>query len=93
MSAAPKITDIEIARIDRDRAMRIAALWRGKPVLSDREIPEVIGLAYSSWQALKLTGDTPPLFRIGRRVYARTEDVRAWLDAKAEKAKTAEGSV
>lgn len=92
MSAAPKTTDTETARIDRDRAIRVAALWR-KPCLSDKEIPEAIGLAYSSWQALKLTGDTPPLFRIGRRVYARTSDVRAWLDTKAEKAKTAEGSV
>lgn len=82
MSAAPKVTDTEVARIDRDRAMRVAALWR-KPVLSDREIPEAIGLAYSSWQGLKLTGDTPRLFRIGRRVYARTEDVRAWISRKA----------
>lgn len=69
-------------RIDRDRAVRVAALWR-KPVLSDKEIPEAIGLAYSSWQALKLTNDTPRLFKIGRRVYARTADVRAWIDAKA----------
>lgn len=92
MSAAPKITGTETARIDRDRAMRIAALWR-KPVLSDKEIPEAVGLASSSWQALKLTGDAPTLFRIGRRVYARTVDVKAWLDRKAENAKTAEGSV
>lgn len=81
-----KTTDeAALARIDRDRALRVAALWR-KPVLSDREIPEAVGMALSSWQALKLGDDIPRLFSIGRRTYARTADVRAWLDRKAEAA-------
>lgn len=63
-------------------AQRVAALWQ-KPLLSDQEIPEVLGLPYASWQLSKKRGDSPKMFEIGRRKFARTIDVRAWLDAKA----------
>jgi len=73
---------LDEARIARDQAQRIAALW-SKPVLSDPEIADALGLPYSTWQAIKATKDKPALFNIGRRVYARTDDLRAWLDRKA----------
>ena len=68
--------------ITRDRAARAASLWE-KPVLSDCEIPEAVGLAFSSWQVLKRKKDCPKLFRIGRRVFAKTSDVLTWLESKA----------
>ena len=74
--------------VSRDRAVRAASLWE-KPVLSDSEIPEAVGLAFSSWQVLKRKGDCPKLFRIGRRVFARTVDVRAWIESKASESKAA----
>ena len=40
------------ARIARDQAERVAALWQ-RPVLPDVEAAEAIGLPYSTWQLLK----------------------------------------
>ncbi len=82
-ATAPTLTPESLARISRDHAQRIAALWQ-KPILADAEIAEAIGLPYSSWQALKGKKDIPPLFNLGRRVYANTENVRAWLNSKTK---------
>jgi len=64
---------------------RVNALWK-KPVLSDTEIPDAVGLASSTWHVLKARGDCPQLFRIGRRVFVRTSDLHAWINGKAERA-------
>ena len=58
----------------------------GKPSLADDEVPVVLGMAPSSWQALKASGKGPPIFRIGKRVFVRTRDLLAWLDLQAKAA-------
>jgi predicted DNA-binding transcriptional regulator AlpA len=63
-------------------AQRVVALW-GKPVLADSEAAAALGLPRSSWALLKRRGEAPPTFTIGRRVFVRTEDLRAWIDKKA----------
>lgn len=85
MARRPKRIDVAAeereARIEQARAARIADLWR-QPHMSDSEIPDALKLAPSSWQLLKARGDGPRLFSIGKRTFARTEDLRAWLDSK-----------
>jgi predicted DNA-binding transcriptional regulator AlpA len=73
-------TPAEAASIARNQAERIAALWQ-KPLLSDRECAEALGLPYSTWAGLKKSSraGAPSMFRLGRRLYAHTEEVRAWL--------------
>lgn len=40
------------------------------------------GIAASTWNKRRLTGDSPPHVKIGRRVLYRWSDVEAWLDSK-----------
>ncbi|MBM3358461.1 MAG: hypothetical protein FJY54_12130 [Betaproteobacteria bacterium] len=61
---------------------RVTLLWQ-RPLLSDAEVVEALGIPPSLWAQLKSDGDTPPLFEIGRRLFCRTEDLRAWIDARA----------
>ncbi|MBI3043230.1 MAG: hypothetical protein HYY78_10450 [Betaproteobacteria bacterium] len=63
-------------------AARVASLWQ-KPVLSDTEAAEAIGLPYSTWQLLKARKETPRMFALGRRVCIQTDTLRAWLDQRA----------
>lgn len=74
---AAKIAD-EDAAVEQRRVL----CWQ-KPTLPDSEIPFALCLPASLWAECKRTGDTPPLFTIGRRLFVRTVDLRAWLDAKA----------
>ena len=75
------------AQIERDQAQRNAALW-AKPLLSDVEAAAVLGLPASTWHLLKRAKNFPPTFTIGgkRRVYIRTADLQAWVDAQAPRA-------
>ena len=61
----------------------VVLLWQ-RPTIPDADIPDAIGIPPSLWGALKAEGDTPPLFTIGRRLFVRTQDLRAWLDLKAK---------
>jgi len=40
------------------------------------------GIAASTWTKRRLTGDTPPFAKIGRRVLYRWPDVEAWLASR-----------
>ena len=40
------------------------------------------GIAASTWNKRRLTGDSPPHVKIGRRVLYRWTDVEAWLESK-----------
>lgn len=40
------------------------------------------GIAASTWTKRRLTGDSPPHIKIGRRVLYRWSDVEAWLKTK-----------
>jgi hypothetical protein len=69
------------ARIARDQAQRIEALWR-RPVLTDVEAAEALSLPHSSWCLLKRsTNPAPPVLFLGRRAYVKTSDLLAWVDA------------
>lgn len=68
-----------IARVQRDRAQRIAALWTC-PILPDAEVPVVLNVPTSTWQLRKKSGDAPPIFSIGKRSYVRTAELLAWCE-------------
>lgn len=72
-----------LAAADAAQAQRVVLLWQ-RPTIPDSEIPEAVGIPPSLWSALKSEGDTPPLFMIGRRLFVKTDDLRAWLDKKAQ---------
>lgn len=72
------------ATTSKEEAERRKALW-ALPILCDEEIAEVLGLPVSTWRLLKRQGDKPALFMLGRRIYAQTADVKAWLQAKGLK--------
>lgn len=72
-----------LATADAEQARRVVLLWQ-RPTIPDADIPEAIGIPSGLWAALKSEADTPPLFTIGRRLFVRTSDLRAWLDAKAQ---------
>ena len=72
-----------LAQADAMQAQRVVALWQ-RPTIPDCDIPEAIGIPPTLWATCKAEGDTPPLFQIGRRLFARTEDLRRWLFAKAK---------
>ena len=63
-------------------AERRRHLWE-LPVNADADVPVMLDCPESLWGKQKQLGDTPPLFEIGRRLYVRTIDLRAWLDGKA----------
>jgi hypothetical protein len=67
------------ARVERDRAQRVAALW-ACPILSDAEVPEVLHIPASTWQLRKKSADAPPIFSIGKRSYVRTAELLAWCE-------------
>lgn len=75
-----------LATTEAERARYVHFLWQ-KPILANVEIPDAIGIPLSLWATLKAEGDTPPLFTIGRRLFVRTDDLRAWLYAKSAKGK------
>lgn len=74
--------DTEV-RPDTTREQRRALLWQ-HPSIADQDIPDALEIPLSLWQQQKADGDTPPLFTIGRRLFVRTADLRAWLDEKAK---------
>ena len=71
-----------LATADAEQARRISELWK-QPILADSEIHEAAKIPPTLWATLKAHGDTPPLFQLGRRLFCRTDDLRAWLEAKA----------
>jgi hypothetical protein len=73
------------ARMALLHAQRVASLWE-KPILSDDDVPLAVGLAPSTWHAIKARGEGPVWFNIGRRRFVLTADLRAWLDALRAKA-------
>jgi hypothetical protein len=70
------------ATAEAEEARRRVLLWQ-QHVLADPEIADAIGIPPTLWATLKAEGDGPPLFTIGRRIFCRVEDLRAWLDEKA----------
>ena len=61
----------------------VRALW-DLPYIKDSDVPLAIHVPPAAWHAQKAIGDSPKLFCIGRRLFVRTSDLRAWLDKKAD---------
>lgn len=74
--------DLLLAQIQREEAQRVAALWQ-KPALCDSDAAAAVGLPYSTWSLLKARKETPCMFSLGRRVFVKTEVLRAWLEERA----------
>jgi hypothetical protein len=72
-----------LAAADASQAQRVVLLWQ-RPNIPDHDVPEAVGIPPTLWSVLKTEGDTPPLFTIGRRLFVKTDDLRAWLDLKAK---------
>ncbi|WP_417495619.1 helix-turn-helix transcriptional regulator [Maricaulis sp.] len=51
--------------------------------LNTKALAELTGVAASTWSKRRLTGDTPPYRKVGRRVLYLRSDVEAWLDGCA----------
>ena len=51
--------------------------------LNTRQLAEHTGIAASTWNKRRLTGDGPSYIKAGRRVLYRWSDVAAWLAGHA----------
>lgn len=52
---------------------------RGKRMLIAEEAAEYLGLATQTLAKLRLSGDSPPYFKVGRRVLYERDELDAWL--------------
>ena len=66
-----------------DRARRLGDLIAA-PALPLIEIALFLDLPVSTLDKLRAQGKGPHTFKIGRRLYVRQVDLRAWLDQMAE---------
>jgi hypothetical protein len=62
---------------------RRVALW-ALPVVGDAEVPFMLRMADSTYQATKASDDPPPVFFVGRRAFAKPKDLLRWVDARAK---------
>jgi hypothetical protein len=81
--AETNLEAMRLATADAEQARRAVLLWQ-RPFLADAEVPDALQIPATLWASLKAAGDSPALFQLGRRLFVRTSDLRAWLDAKAE---------
>lgn len=56
------------------------------PALPIADIALFLDLPLSTIDKLRAEGRGPRLFKLGRRLYCRQADLRAWLDTEAERA-------
>lgn len=70
-------------RINLARAQIVNELWR-KPLVSEEEAAQACNLPSSTWAMLKARKQTPPTFKLGRRLYILTADLRSWLEKQAQ---------
>jgi hypothetical protein len=66
-----------------DRARRMTDLINA-PALPVADVALFLDLPLSTVDKLRAKGKGPKCFRLGRRLYVRHADLRAWLDAMAE---------
>jgi excisionase family DNA binding protein len=61
-------------------------------LMTVEEVAEYLGLSVDTLYSYRSNGADlgPPAIRIGRRLRWRQTDVDAWIDERAEKARTAE---
>ena len=51
-------------------------------VLDVRRASHIVGLSPSTLNTLRSRGGAPPYVKMGRRVFYRVSDLRAWRDAR-----------
>jgi len=78
----PDLSPLEAEQLELLRAQRSVALW-ALPLLGNRDIPVALDLSPSAWEVLKAAGNGPRLFHFGKRTYALTSELRAWLERTA----------
>ncbi len=66
-----------------ERAGRMSALLAA-PALPFVEVGLLLDIPIATLNALRARGKGPPCFRLGRRLYVRQTDLRAWLDTMSE---------
>lgn len=67
-----------------ERARRLGALIAA-PALPMLEVALFLDIPVSTLDKLRAQGRGPRCFKIGRRLYVRQADLRAWLDDLAER--------
>ena len=68
-----------------ERARRMGDLIAA-PALPISDVALFLDLPLSTIDKLRADGRGPRLFKLGRRLYCRQADLRAWLDAMASEA-------
>lgn len=51
-------------------------------LMSNRQAAKFVGLAESSLNRFRVTGDGPPYFKVGRYVRYDEEDLQAWMKSR-----------
>ena len=67
---------------DAERSQRLGDLIAA-PVLPLGDVAVFLGLPLSTIEKLRAQGQGPKCFLLGRRLYVRQVDMRAWLDRMA----------
>lgn len=84
MSDSPESRLVE-AQTAAANAARALSLWQ-LPIIDDLQAAEVLGISRSNLAGLKRARKLPEAFRIGRRTFIKTSDLRAWIDQRANDA-------
>jgi predicted DNA-binding transcriptional regulator AlpA len=71
-------------RHNRERVRRMGDLIAA-PALPFEEVALFLALPVSTLEKLCRTGAGPHTFKLGRRLYVRQADLRAWLDEMAKR--------
>jgi hypothetical protein len=66
-----------------DRRVQMLPALLSAPALSFDDMAVVLDIPSSTLQKLRSRGEGPKTFVIGRRLYTRQSDFRAWLDRMA----------
>ncbi len=81
----PQPTDRDAIPDYGERARRMGDLIAA-PALPIADIALFLDLPLSTIDKLRADGRGPRLFKLGRRLYCRQTDLRAWLDTMAQEA-------
>ena len=61
-------------------------------LLNTRAAANYLGLAVQTLAALRLSGDTPPFFKLGHRVFYESKDLEAWVNKRKRRSTSDPGS-
>ncbi len=62
-----------------------------KTYVDTAQLAATTGIAASTWEKRRLSGDTPPFLKIGKRVLYNLETVYGWIDAHTRTSTSDEG--